>query len=205
VILIIALFGVYLYSKVKAKAEQERQDQRRSEIARMKREDFEERQRAKGLESFVDRKGEEKWGSHAEIVGWRTADEEAKVRESLFNQVATAIKAFKPIKRYEFEQGYHDTLYSFLTAKFPNAKHERQEGASRPDIVIGNIAIEVKGPTDTRALDTLATKYLKYRGHYERVIFVLFDPQYSQTHFNEIHNGIKRDWPEAEVIVKSFL
>ena len=68
--------------------------------------------------------------------------------------------------------------------------------------VIGKIAIEAKGPTDYRALDSITTKYLKCRDHFERVIFLFFDPMYSPRHFSEIRSGITRDWPEVEIIIK---
>lgn len=198
----IILLGVFLilWKRKKELREQENAARIRDEIERQKRRKYEAEQKAKGLESYL-RSDKEVWGTPAQIAEWKRADAETKQKESEYNQLVTAIKAFKPVRKYEYEQPYHDNLYSFLNAKFPGIKHEHQEGSSRPDILFGRIAIEVKGPTDNQALDTLTTKYLKYRGHFERVIFVLFDPRYSTSHFNEIKKGIQRDWPEAEIIV----
>jgi len=79
---------------------------------------------------------------------------------------------------------------------------EIQTGASRPDIVIDEIAIEVKGPTDNQALNTLTTKCLKYSQYYKHLIIVLFEPQFSESNYWEIVNGIKTYSPHVEVIRK---
>jgi hypothetical protein len=196
--------GIYAVT-AKRKAREQEQEHIRLEEERRQKEAFAVQQRAKGLELYVNRFGEEQWGTQRDVAVWKKMDDEAKVKESLYYKVVSEIKAFKPIKRYEYEQPYHDTLYSFLTAKFPHAKHEHQRGASRPDIVIENIAIEVKGPTLDRDLETLTTKCLKYHNHYDKMIIVLFDPQYSQRNFEEISRGINQSWPDVEIIVKPYI
>jgi low affinity Fe/Cu permease len=200
VCLILLLFiWLHLYRRKKS-AEQQRQEQRRIEKERVKRQEFEARQRAIGLEKYTAFNGVEKWGSASEIAGWKKADKEIAEKESLFNQIVKDIKNFKPLERYPLEEGYHNGLYYHLASKYPNIRHEHQEEASRPDITIGNNAIEVKGPTYNKDIDDLIGK-VRYSEHWDRAIFVLFDPQYTDAHFNEVKNTIKRLWPESEFII----
>lgn len=130
------------------------------------------------------------------------AIEEAKIKETLFYKVAESIKNFPPSRRYGNEFAYHTELQGWLKSQFREAKVEIQTGASRPDIVIADIAIEVKGPTDTQALNTLATKCLKYSQYYTHLIIVLFEPRFSESNYSEIVEGIKRYFPNVEVIRK---
>jgi len=164
---------------------------------------FEAQQRTRGLNKFVDRFGNEKWGASTELVKWRREDEEARFKESQFYQVVEAIKEFRPSRRYRDEYGYHTELQGWMRSRFPNSKVEILTGASRPDIVIGDIAIEVKGPTDNQALNTLTTKCLKYSQYYRNLIFVLFEESFSERNFNEIMQGVKRYFPHVEVIRES--
>lgn len=117
--------------------------------------------------------------------------------------IAEEIENFVPTFKYENEIGYHTELYNELKSKFPEAESEVTTGASRPDIVIGNTAIEVKGPTGSQALNTLTTKCLKYSKYYENVICVLFAPQYTEKNFLEIKEGMARTFPNVSIIVKN--
>ncbi len=125
------------------------------------------------------------------------------VSESLFFRVIESIKKFESSNKWPSEEGYHGELIGYLKLQFPNVKAEHQTGSSRPDIVIENIAIEVKGPTDNRALDTLTTKCLKYSQHYAHFIIVLFEPRFSEPHYNEIYKGMRKYLPHVEVIRKN--
>jgi len=172
-----------------------------------KQRDFEKRkyveeQIAKGLAIFSDRFGNEKWGSLEEIEEWKRRDEEEKMKESLLYRVSESIENFKPSSRYRNEFGYHTELQGWLKAHFPSAKVEIQTGASRPDIIIDHIAIEVKGPTDSQALNTLTTKCLKYSKYYTNIICVLFEPSFTDKNFQEIQEGIDRTFPNVSIIVK---
>lgn len=169
--------------------------------------DFEKRkyieeQTAKGLFNFSDRFGKEKWGSLEEIEEWKRHDEEEKMKESLLYRVFESIEDFKPSRRYRNEFGYHTELQGWLKAHFPSAKVEIQNGASRPDIIIDDIAIEVKGPTNSQALNTLTTKCLKYSNYYTNIICVLFEPSFTDKNFQEIQEGIDRTFPNVSIIVK---
>jgi hypothetical protein len=115
--------------------------------------------------------------------------------------VENAIRRFKPSRNYQYEIDYQNELYSWLLREFP-VQYEKQTGSSRPDLIIKNIAIEIKGPTGNRELDTLTTKFLKYSNHYPYFIIVLFDCKFSEGHYNEIYNGILKFAPHVKIIRK---
>ena len=115
--------------------------------------------------------------------------------------VENAIRRFKPRARYRYEIDYQNELYNWLSREFP-VQYEVQTGSSRPDLIIKNIAIEIKGPTGNRELDTLTTKFLKYSNHYPHFIIVLFDCNFSEGHFHEIYNGIRKFAPNVIIIRK---
>jgi hypothetical protein len=137
--------------------------------------------------------------------GARTAKELSQKKEEqgeLLNLVHDAIQDFKPSKRYHNEFPYQTELQGWLKSKFPSATIEIQTGASRPDIVIEDIAIEVKGPTDNNALNTLTTKCLKYSHYYNKIILCLFEPVFSESNFREIEAGIAQHFPHVRVVRK---
>ena len=150
-----------------------------------------EEMRAKGYVRYLNAKGELVWGT----------PEEAE-KHNYLAEIVRAIEDFKPPKRYENEEGYHHTLFAYLKAKYPQAELEKQIGSSRPDIVIDNVAIEVKGPTGSRELDSIPSKILRYPQHFEHVIIVLFDVRSNPRYFAEWYEGISRKFPEAIVIKK---
>ena len=166
---------------------------------------------------FVNYLGEEKLVAMDELEAARKEDEtqfalgvqklisEQRRKDnesSLLNSVVEAIQEFKPSRRYHNEFPYQAELQGWLKSRFPGSKIEIQTGASRPDIVIENIAIEVKGPTDNRALETLTSKCLKYSGYYDTIVMALFEPVFSESNFREIEAGIKRHFPHVRVIRK---
>lgn len=123
---------------------------------------------------------------------------EGKVKE-----VADLIMAFNPSQDYSFELPYQTELVGWLKAKFPEAVIEKQRGSSRPDIVIGGIAIEVKGPTREQDLQTIADKCLRYPTYYkEGIIIVLFNVYVNSYRYKDWSDGLKRAHPEIIVIKK---
>ncbi len=52
---------------------------------------------------------------------------------------------------------------------------ERKTRSSRPDIIIDNVAIEIKGPTDMDDLRSIPDKIMRYTSHYDVLIIVLYD------------------------------
>lgn len=159
----------------------------RSELQKKKA--FEDEQIANGFIKLKDEEGNDTWLSKDEA-------------NKLFFDVIKSINEFKHSKNYSSEEGYHAELYGWLKAHFKNAKTEERIGSSKPDISIGNIAIEVKGPTDDNAINTLPAKCLKYLNHYDNLIFVLFNPHFSENNFREIAHGIKKYHPGVIIIRK---
>jgi hypothetical protein len=129
-------------------------------------------------------------------------EKEIQLKQSLIFKVIESIENFKPAKKWHNEDSYHKELLGWLKQPFPEIKYELQTGGSRPDLVIGKIAIEIKGPTDDNALNTLATKILKYSHYYEHVVFVLFEPSFSERNYKEITSGIKNTYLHVHVIRK---
>jgi hypothetical protein len=72
----------------------------------------------------------------------------------------------------------------------------RTENGARPDITIGNIAIEVKGPTGANDLYTLIPKCWRFGKHYKNIIFVLFAPKYRPQKLDEVKAEIRKRYPE---------
>jgi hypothetical protein len=80
---------------------------------------------------------------------------------------------------------------------------ECQIGSARPDIVIEDIAIEIKGPTTEEGLRSIADKCLRYHHHFKKMIVVLFDIQTKTSRFfNEWEEGLKKHFPDVIVIKK---
>ncbi|GAH51319.1 unnamed protein product, partial [marine sediment metagenome] len=85
---------------------------------------------------------------------------------NLLLELANAIREYNPFQRYDKELYYRDTLANWLKPKFPDTKIEVPRGSTRPDIVVKGVAIEVKGPTSYRDLESIADKCLRYMQYY---------------------------------------
>ncbi len=85
------------------------------------------------------------------------------------------IRWFKPLKKYDKEESYHTWLYAYLQHFYPNLEIEKSIEYSRPDIVIDNIAIEIKWPTNMSALKTLPDKINQYLNKWDYLFIVLYD------------------------------
>lgn len=117
-------------------------------------------------------------------------------------EIVDAIESYEPLKKYKTEETYHMELTRFLRDRFHNVNIEESRGSSRPDIVIGDIAIEVKGPTYDADLITIADKCLRYSQHYQHLIIVLFDVNVNQDRYNEWLRGMENKFPDVHIIRK---
>lgn len=116
-------------------------------------------------------------------------------------QLVKTIREFKPLRHYDKEYPYQDTLASFLMKEFPSTRIEVSRGSTRPDIVVRGVAIEIKGPTEMKDLQTIADKCLRYPQYYPRgMICVLFNIKVSNQFYNDWLNAIKQNYPEIVVI-----
>ena len=136
------------------------------------------------------------------------AREEKPAEDTLFQKVVEAIRNFEPSRRYRNEFGYHTELQGYLKSHFPDSRVELKTGSSRPDIVISDIAIEVKGPTTRRDLQTIPDKIIRYSRYYSKIIIVLFEPKVNPRFLREWLKGLKEThFPRVKaikIIVKPY-
>jgi hypothetical protein len=116
--------------------------------------------------------------------------------------VYNSIEEFRPSNSYDKEKPYHDELFSHLKKEFPQAEMEPMIQGGRPDIEIERIAVEVKGPTRNRDLDTLTSKVLIYGSKYTFVFCILFKPEFSESRFQVLKEALQQRLPHCGVITK---
>ncbi|MHA1252110.1 MAG: hypothetical protein ACTSRP_19140 [Candidatus Helarchaeota archaeon] len=136
---------------------------------------------------------------------WRMEDLAIKAADknnNIFIEIIKKIQEFTPMRFYDTEIYYQDTLASFLKSSFPDTKIEVTRGSTRPDITINDIAIEVKGPTSIKDLQTISDKYIRYSQYFNGVICVLFKVNVSESYFNDWLSGIKNNFKYFSVIIK---
>ena len=128
-------------------------------------------------------------------------DKTKKDRSNFLLQLEKTIREFKPLRHYDKELPYQDTLASVLKKEFPSTRIEVSRGSTRPDIVVRGVAIEIKGPTGIKDLQTIADKCLRYPQYYPRgMICVLFNLTVSNQLYTDWLKGMKRDYPDVIVI-----
>jgi hypothetical protein len=141
----------------------------------------------------------------AYILKGNSSEKEKEVNEEvkvLINQIVSEIENFKPSRGYHDEFPYKIELIGYLKSKFPNADIEQQKGSSRPDIVVNDVAIELKGPTRTEQLKTIADKCMRYYQHFKGLIIVLFEVEVNEPRYEEWKQGIKNTFPNVRIIRK---
>ncbi len=87
------------------------------------------------------------------------------------------ISNFKPIRQHKEEKLYQMELVWYLKNNYPNVKIEESRDYSRPDIIIDNIAIELKWPTTMSWLKTIPDKINSYIPKWDYLFIVLFNIQ----------------------------
>lgn len=121
----------------------------------------------------------------------------------LLQELINVIKEYRPIKPFRNEILYHTNLYTFLCEKISNEiKFEEQRGSSRPDIVVDNIAIEIKGPTDRGGLITIADKINRYSQFFDHIIVVLFEVEVFERFYYEWYDGIMKQYENQVTIIR---
>lgn len=121
----------------------------------------------------------------------------------LLQELINIIKEYRPIKPFRNELLYHTNLYTFLCEKISNEiKFEEQRGSSRPDIVVDDIAIEIKGPTDRGGLITIADKINRYSQFFDHIIVVLFEVEVYERFYYEWHDGIMKQYENQVTIIR---
>ncbi|MBD3212954.1 MAG: hypothetical protein GF311_10130 [Candidatus Lokiarchaeota archaeon] len=115
-------------------------------------------------------------------------------------EVWNAIRDFEPLRQYNKEFHYQDTLAQFLKSKFPSTEIEVSRGSTRPDIVVKNIAIEIKGPTSHKDLMSIADKCMRYKQYFPHLICVLFNVNVSKQFYKDWLQGIENSYPDVEIM-----
>jgi len=124
-----------------------------------------------------------------------------KNNDDFLLKLEKTIRRFAPMRQYNTEMYYQDSLASYLKAKYPNTKIEVSRGSVRPDIVINGVAIEVKGPTYFKDLKTIADKCLRYPQYFPKgMICVLFNVNVSQQLFLDWLKGMQKNHPNVKII-----
>ncbi len=104
-------------------------------------------------------------------------------------ELENKIKQFKPIRQYKEEKLYQTELVGFLKNNYSNLKIEETIDYSRPDIIIDDIAIEIKWPTNMTSLKTIPDKINSYLPKWNYLFIVLFNIQISK----EIYDKKKQE------------
>ena len=173
----------------------------REEEERVRREqEYADLQRQRGLEEYQTMEGEIVWVPQEQLEEVARRDREEAEARKLVNRLTNHIEAFTPSWNNTYEQDYHRELQGYIKAVFPDARVEVQTGSSRPDIVVQNIAIEVKGPTYSKDLQTIADKLMRYSQHYDTVIVVLFNVQVNERRYSEWERGIRNTFGDVRII-----
>jgi hypothetical protein len=192
-------------AKERKRLEEERQQEEIITFAREEEKRIAEYQ-SKGWIKYNDRNGKEYWNTPEEIEKIRIEDEQLKISESKEYQIIKEIEEFIPAKeKLKQEYNYQLNLHGWLKHSFRQAIIEETRGQSRPDIIIDDIAIEIKGPTGTSELKTIADKIIRYQLHYEKIIIVLFEITANSKYLEEWKNGlmqIKEIADKIEIIEK---
>jgi hypothetical protein len=173
----------------------------REEEERVRKEqEYADLQRQRGLEEYQTTEGKIVWVPQEQLEEVARKDREEAEARKIVNRLTGHIKAFRPLRDYANEWDYHRELQIHIKAVFSDARIEVQTGSSRPDIVVQNIAIEVKGPTYTRDLQTIADKLMRYSQHYDTVIVVLFNVQVNERRYSEWERGIRNTFGDVRII-----
>lgn len=137
------------------------------------------------------------------VIDWITYRMED--RRTFKEKVAEEIKQFTPASSYfEYEKEYQLDLHGWLKKVFPSTEIEVTRSSSRPDIVVGDIAIEVKGPTDANDLATIADKAMRYMQEFSQIIVVLFNVEVAEKRYDDWYDGMKNQYSEVEIIRRDF-
>ena len=123
---------------------------------------------------------------------------------SLVDKIVHEIESYRHPRKELTEYPYHVGLHGWLNHSFPKIGFELKKGSARPDIVVGNFAIEIKGPTHHKDLQTIADKINRYLQNFDKIIIVLFDIQVSETLLDDFLKGRKlyKDEDRIKFIVK---
>jgi hypothetical protein len=128
----------------------------------------------------------------------------SQINDDVYKKILEKIDQFKPLLPfYPNELSYQLDLGRYLLQYFPTAKLEQQRSSARPDITIDNIAIEIKGPTYEKGLQSIADKCLRYPLYFEKgLIIVLFDVKVTSRFLEDWQKGLQNKYPHVVIRCK---
>jgi hypothetical protein len=143
---------------------------------------------------------------HRETV--TTREEERKVKKPLgktehvnFDGVADAIESIDLVPQPK-ERAYEAQLYTALKAKGFDVDYESQRRGARFDLVIGDIAVELKVVKNTSIFDSLYGQVARYCDQFSKIIIVLIDQFRNPSVMDKEIERLKKISPNIEVIIK---
>ncbi len=95
------------------------------------------------------------------------------------------ISLYKPLRYHSKEEPYQMELAWFLRSHFKTLDIEVSKNDSRPDIVIDNVAIEIKWPTNKWELRTIPDKIIRYLKDWDYLFIVLFKVEVDRDYYEE--------------------
>lgn len=107
---------------------------------------------------------------------------------------------FVPLRRHSKEEPYQMELAWFLKNHYPSLDIEVSKKFARPDIVVDDVAIEVKWPTHMKDLKTIPDKIMRYLESWDYIFIVLFHVELHQD--PEKNAEIYKEWKDR--IYKHF-
>ena len=130
--------------------------------------------------------------------------EDRSYSESIFQNLIYSINNFQPLRHYNEERFYQIELTGWLKSHFPNSfvDIEVQKGYSRPDIIVDNVAIEIKGPTSKQDLESIYGKCDRYIQDYSSLIVVLFNVKVSEDKYQDWESAINQHFPGVVILRK---
>lgn len=122
-----------------------------------------------------------------------------KLLPSKVKDIKKKIESFKPLRNYSKEEPYQIELSWYLKNFFPSLDIEISKNYTRPDILIEDIAIEIKWPTNFSDLKTIPDKIIRYTKEWDYLIIVLFNLKLHDDFkkSDEIYENWKKDIEES--------
>lgn len=126
----------------------------------------------------------------------------SRIGEDNLERSIHAIEGFSPSTLYSDPSGYRTEIGAYLRDGLSGHSVEVQDHWSKPPIVIDTIAVEVIGPADDAALQTLSANCLQYARSYRSLIVVLFDQRFSSDHYEDMIAKLEGIFQNVTVILK---
>jgi hypothetical protein len=124
-----------------------------------------------------------------------------KVEHTNLEKIVDAIKSIELVPQPK-EKAYEAQLYTALRAKGFDVDYESQRRGYRFDLVIGDIAVELKVVKNTSIFNSLYGQVSRYCDQFSKIIIVLIDEFRNPSVMKQEIARLKKISPNIEVIVK---